>query len=40
MTTLDDSYDDGDNDDDDDGDDNDTLAMKDDGFFRGLFHNC
>ena len=32
--------DDGDDDDDDDGDDNDTLAMKDDGFFRGLFHNC
>ena len=40
MTTLDDSYDDGDDDDDDDGDDNDTLAMKDDGFFRCLFHNC
>ena len=36
----DDDDDDGDDDDDDDGDENDTLAMKDDGFFRGLFHNC
>ena len=32
MTTLNDSYC--------DGDDDDTLSVKDDGFFRGLFHNC